>query len=95
LCPDLVALRLPWYRALPLSCIVGATLAIDGRDADPAALRLTVDGTVYGLDELATRYDSWWYVLDSAILSAPGVTVTAPGGPRAAAPGTRSSPASR
>lgn len=74
-----VSLRLPWYRALPLSCIAGATLAVDGRDVDPVTLRLTVDGTARALGELPPRYDTWWYVLDSAILSAPGARLAVPG----------------
>lgn len=70
-----VSIRMPWYRALPLSCVSDFGLAIDGQELDPDHLRLVVDGTAYAREELPPRHDRWWYVLDSALISAPGLSL--------------------
>jgi len=42
-----VEVRLPWYRALPASCIAGATLTVDGDPECPRDLPAAVDRTGY------------------------------------------------
>ena len=64
-----VEVRIPWYRALPGSCIAGAGLTIDGVAASPESLRWTMNGREFTFAELATRTDEWWFPLDSAVLS--------------------------
>lgn len=64
-----VEVRIPWYRALPGSCIAGAGLKIDGVAAAPDSLRWTMNGREFTFAELATRTDEWWFPLDSAVLS--------------------------
>lgn len=64
-----VEVRLPWYRALPGSCIAGATLSIDGAAAPAESLRWEMNGQEYTFDELRTNTDEWWFPTDSAILS--------------------------
>jgi hypothetical protein len=64
-----VEVRLPWYRALPGSCIAGATLTIDGVEAPAASLRWTMNGTEFTFEELVTNTDEWWFPTDSAVLS--------------------------
>jgi len=64
-----VEVRIPWYRALPASCISEATLAVDGVQAPKDSLRWTMNGETHRLQELADRTDDWWFPLDSAVLS--------------------------
>ena len=64
-----VEVRIPWYRALPGSCIAGATLSIDGIPAAPESVRWEMNGTEYTFDELHDNTDEWWFPLDSAVLS--------------------------
>jgi hypothetical protein len=64
-----VEVRIPWYRALPGSCIAGATLTIDGIPADPGSVRWEMNGREFTFDELRDNTDEWWFPLDSAILS--------------------------
>lgn len=64
-----VEVRLPWYRALPGSCIAGATLMIDGVAAPAASLRWEMNGTEFTFDQLRTNTEEWWFPTDSAVLS--------------------------
>ena len=68
------ALRINWYRALPLSSI-GLRIRVDGDEVDPSAVTFAVDGDRYRLTELPERYDRMWFVTDAA-----GVHVGRPGG---------------
>lgn len=60
-----VGVRLPWYRALPLSC-VGFGLTVDGDEVAPQRIRLHVNDRDYALEELAELYAEHWFVLDEA-----------------------------
>ena len=62
-----VAIRFDWYRALPLSC-VSVGLAVDGVAVPAERMRLHVNDRDYAPDELAERYDEFWFVLDPARL---------------------------
>jgi len=64
-----VEVRLPWYRALPGSCISGAKLTIDGTEASSDSLRWGMNGKEFTFEELLDNTDEWWFPLDSAILS--------------------------
>lgn len=64
-----VEVRLPWYRALPASCIAGATLSIDGVPAPSGSLRWEMNGRVFTFDELRPDTEEWWFPTDSAVLS--------------------------
>lgn len=64
-----VSVRMPWYRALPLSSITAVTFSIDGHEVPRASIVWrTAKGDEYTLDELPPRHDTWWFVLDSATL---------------------------
>jgi hypothetical protein len=65
-----VEVRLPWYRALPASCIAGATLTVDGVEAPAESLRWEMNGRAFTFAELAPNTDEWWFPTDSAVLSA-------------------------
>ena len=66
-----LTVRLTSYRALPLSCIEGIELKIDGQVVDPASLVLILDNHSYKLEDLPTCSHLWWFILDSARLFAP------------------------
>jgi hypothetical protein len=64
-------LRMPWYRALPLSCLEGLEVKIDGEVVPSGELRLSLEGTSYALSDLPPLHDDWWYVADAAEVRAP------------------------
>jgi uncharacterized protein DUF6379 len=64
-------LRMPWYRALPLSCLEGLEVTIDGEPVPSEGLRLVLGGKTYKLSDLPPLYDEWWYVADPADVHAP------------------------
>jgi hypothetical protein len=64
-------LRMPWYRALPLACLEGLEVKIDGEDLPSGELRLSLAGTTYALSDLPPLHDEWWYVADAAEVRAP------------------------
>ena len=64
-------LRMPWYRALPLSCLEGLEVKLDGEAVPSDELRLSVGDATYALADLPPLYDEWWYVADAADVRAP------------------------
>ncbi|REC97808.1 hypothetical protein DEU35_2302 [Microbacterium sp. AG157] len=64
-----VDVRLPWYRALPASCISGARLTIDGVEAPAASLRWQMNGEEFTFVDMKTNTEQWWFPTDSAVLS--------------------------
>ena len=65
-----VEVRIPWYRALPGSCIAGAALTVDGVSAPEDTLRWTMNNRTFSFAELVDETSEWWFPLDSAVLSA-------------------------
>ncbi len=63
-------LRLPWYRALPLSCVEGLEVTLDGAAAPPEDLSIEVDGQTFALSDLPPLHDRAWYVTDAAHVTA-------------------------
>lgn len=63
-----LSVRMPWYRALPLSSVADVEWSVDGLPVPRESITWTVDGVTRRLDELPPRHDEWWYVLDSALL---------------------------
>ncbi|WP_345800754.1 DUF6379 domain-containing protein [Microbacterium sp. AZCO] len=64
-----VEVRLPWYRALPASCIAGAKLTVDGVEAPAESLRWEMNGRTFTFPELVPNTEEWWFPTDSAVLS--------------------------
>lgn len=73
-----VEVRIPWYRALPGSCISEVSFAVDGVLAPAPSLRWTMNGKTFRLQELADATDEWWFPLDSVVVSG-DIPVTADG----------------
>ena len=65
-----VEVRIPWYRAIPASCIADVELRVDGAAAPRESITWTMNDRTFRLDELPQETDEWWYVLDSAVVSA-------------------------
>jgi len=63
-----VEVRLPWYRALPGSCISEVSLAVDGRSAPVESLRWTMNDRTFRIAELADKVDEWWFPADSVVV---------------------------
>lgn len=74
-----LAVRLPWYRALPLSTAFVEQLEIDGVAVDPASVQFHLQERSWTLEQLAEETHSFWFVLDSAFLEFPWPGA-APGG---------------
>ncbi len=64
-----VEVRLPWYRALPGSCISEVGFAVDGVPAAEESLRWTMNGREFRIGELASEVDEWWFPTDSVVVS--------------------------
>ena len=67
-----IDVRLPWYRALPLSTVEIAEVRIDGAVAPSETMKFWVNGQSMSLDSLPDRDKEWWYVLDSGYVEIPG-----------------------
>lgn len=65
-----VEVRMPWYRALPLSSVTKVAMKVDGEEIPHEHLTFGINGHIYALDDLPPRHDEWWYVLDGAELRA-------------------------
>ena len=64
-------LRMPWYRALPLSSLEGLEVMIDGEALPSDELQLTYGDQTYRLADLPPLYDDWWFVADPIVVHAP------------------------
>lgn len=62
--------RLPWYRSLPLSCIEGLELEMDGERVAEERLALRINGHDHPMAEVPALCDVWWFVLDALELVA-------------------------
>lgn len=67
--------RLPYYRGLGLSMIEDIGIAIDGEPVAREAIRFSVRGRSWTLDEMESVYDDRWNFGEKA-----RVTVAHPGG---------------
>ena len=76
-----LAIRLPWYRTLPLSVIDMPTIKIDDAQIDPANVTLDVNGNTFDRNTIRLANDEWWYVLDRGTLHVANHKI--PAGPHA------------
>ncbi|MFT4081672.1 MAG: DUF6379 domain-containing protein [Nocardioides sp.] len=67
-----LSLRLPSYRSLPLSCVEGLDLEIDGVAVPADRMALLVNTTPYALSQLGSHPEVWWFVLDHAEIEIAG-----------------------
>ena len=64
-----VEVRLPWYRALPGSCISEVGFAVDGVPAPAESLRWTMNGRTFRIEDLVGEVDEWWFPTDSVVVT--------------------------
>lgn len=57
-------LGLPFYRALPLSCIEDYRLTVDGEPVDGADMRLEIQGKSLSVGDLPPEYEDLWWNVD-------------------------------
>ena len=69
--------RLPWYRALPLSVVEIASVRLDGKAVAQQDLRLGVNGKWFALADLPEQAAEFWFVLDDARIRCEGVAAGA------------------
>jgi Domain of unknown function (DUF6379) len=70
-----LAIRLPWYRSLPLSTIEPAELRINGRSIDLGEVRIRINDRTFANSELPERTDQFWFVLDPLNLEVSGTGI--------------------
>jgi hypothetical protein len=63
----------PWYRSLPVSCITGLDVTVDGAPVPAGDLSITIGGQTRTLAECAQAWEEFWFVQDPAVVRVPGV----------------------
>jgi hypothetical protein len=63
-----IEIRLPWYRALPLSTVEIASIRVNGTDFSPDLVQLELNGKTINAAQFADLTNEWWYVLDGGKL---------------------------
>ena len=66
-----LTVRLTSYRALPLSCIAGMRLSLDGHSLATDQSLLQLQGSSYRVRDFPRLSRVWWFVLDSALWFVP------------------------
>jgi hypothetical protein len=69
----------PWYRSLPVSCLAGLDVTVDGEPVPPGDVTVEVEGIERTLDECAAAHDVVWFIQDAATVRVRGVEVGAGG----------------
>uniref|UniRef100_B0T5K0 C-deglycosylation enzyme beta subunit n=1 Tax=Caulobacter sp. (strain K31) TaxID=366602 RepID=B0T5K0_CAUSK len=67
-----IAIRLPWYRALPLSVIEIVRVRIDGEPIARERVQIIVDGRGFAIDDMKNQTEVVWYMRDDAFLRVDG-----------------------
>jgi hypothetical protein len=74
-----IAVNLTSYRSLPLSCLEGLLLKIDGEDIDVSDARLLLNGCEHRFTDLAGLSHLWWFILDPGAIVVPCARPLSPG----------------
>jgi hypothetical protein len=64
-----IDVRIPWYRAIPASCISDVTVRIDGKTLAPESVHCELNGRTRRIDEFAELVDESWFTTDSMTVS--------------------------
>lgn len=67
--------RLPYYRGLGISMVEDLSLKVDGETIPRQAIRVTLHGNTYTLEEMEVEYEDRWEFGEEGLL-----TVDKPGG---------------
>ncbi len=74
-----LSVNLTSYRSLPLSCIEGLQLKVDGEEMNVAAALLTLNGVSHKFADLCGLSKVWWFILEPATVFVPCAMPLAPG----------------
>src|SRR5690349_8745889 len=64
-----VDVRIPWYRAIPASCIAQVSVSVDGRPVPVESIRCELNGRERRLDEFPDLLDESWFTTDPLTVS--------------------------
>jgi hypothetical protein len=64
-----IDVRIPWYRAIPASCIADVAVTVDGRPLPPETVRCELNGRERRLEEFPDLLDESWFTTDSLTVS--------------------------
>ena len=73
-----VDVRIPWYRAIPASCIADVSVSVDGRAVPAETLRCELNGRERRLEDFPGLLDESWFTTDPLRVS--GDLEVSPGG---------------
>lgn len=59
-----VDVRIPWYRAVPASCIADVTFTVDGVAPARGSLRCILNGVERGIEDFPALVDEQWFPTD-------------------------------
>lgn len=65
----------PWYRSLPVSCIGGLEVQLDGVPVEPERIALRIDGVTRSIAECADAWQEFWFVQEPAQVTVQGAQV--------------------
>lgn len=74
-----LALRLPWYRSLPVSCVDGVDIVIDGIAVPRDEITISVGDAEHRIADVGDLAEVEWFVLDRATARFPVPQHFAPG----------------
>jgi hypothetical protein len=57
-----------WYRSLPISALGMLNLSLNGKAIAREDCKIEYDGKTWPVVDLANQYNTWWFVLDPAII---------------------------
>ncbi|WP_459983111.1 C-glycoside deglycosidase beta subunit domain-containing protein [Nocardioides sp. AN3] len=64
-----VEVRIPWYRAVPASCIADVSFSVDGQAPPATSVRVELNGTARTIEEFPSLTDEQWFPTDSLTVS--------------------------
>ena len=64
-----VDVRIPWYRAVPASCISDVSFTVDGQAPAAGSVRCTLNGAERRIEEFPELVDEQWFPTDSLTVS--------------------------
>lgn len=65
----------PWYRSLPVSCIAGLEVTVNGQTIGSERITIEIGGAKRSVNECADAVDDYWFIQDPAIVSVSGLQV--------------------
>lgn len=74
-----IAIQLPWYRSLWLSCVDDLAVQVNGVDIPKESLRFELQGRSYTVAELPDQWETLWFVADKPDIIIPLDPATAAG----------------